>query len=121
MLAAIASISVQSIRATQPNPAHALAMTDPLAGTKTQRAEEARHAAATVAAVAPAAMNALLSAQEHMQTESSAISRARAVREIDHIIAQVTGAPALAVTTPGADFSLARLMTARQQLRETYA
>ena len=120
MLAAIASPSVQSLAITQADPARTPALTDPMVGTQAQRIEHAHHAAAA-AALAPAAMTALLSAQEHMAADSSTISRARTVREIDHVITRATGAPPIAITSAGADFSLAKLMTARQQLRDTFA
>ena len=120
MVAAIASLSVQSLGATRPDPAPLPPAADPLGGTQAQRIERARHAA-SVAAIGPAAMTALLAAQETMSGDATTIGRARTVRQIDHVIARLTGGPAIAVSTPGADFSLARLMTARQQLRETYA
>jgi hypothetical protein len=121
VLAAIASINVQSLMANRVNPARSPADTDPMVGTEAQRVERAHHAAAVAAALAPAAMTALLDAQESMGGDATALGRACTVRQIDHLITRMTGAPPVAVTTPGADFSLARLMTARQQLRETYA
>lgn len=121
MLAAIASPSVQSLIIAQAVPAYSPRANDPALVPEVQGVEQARHVLAGPAALAPAAMTALLSAQEHMTSDSSIISRTRAVHEIDHVIARATGAPAITVTSAGGDFSLARLMTARQQLRETFA
>ena len=120
MLSAIASFTVQSVAATRPDPARTPAITDPMGGTQAQRIERARHAA-HAAALAPAVMTALLAAQENMTGEVTPMGRAETVRQIDDVIAGMTGAPAIALTAPDADFSLARLMTARQQLRQTYA
>jgi hypothetical protein len=75
--------------------------------------------AASQVAMAPAAMSALIEAQEHMAGDTTPTDRSLTGQKIDHLLARMANAPASAPTAGG--FSVQMLMAARQQLRETYA
>jgi hypothetical protein len=70
--------------------------------------------AASQVALAPAAMSALIEAQEHMAGDA---------KKIDHILARLTDTPPAQPVAAAAqgDFSLQMLVAARRLLRETYA
>jgi hypothetical protein len=80
---------------------------------------------ASVVALAPAAMSALIEAQEHMAGDPTSTDLDLTARKIDHLLARLTDAPAArpagqaAVAAGG--FSVQMLIAVRQQLRETVA
>jgi hypothetical protein len=65
-------------------------------------------------ALAPAAMAALIEAQEHEGPDSAPLARLRTVHILDQLIATLDGAQ----TTLGSPASAQRLETARQRLAE---
>lgn len=117
MVAPIGAITVQSL-STGLTAGEASSASAPVVGAPDQRAAQA-HSAATVA-VAPAAMRALLEAQEHMADGCGMFTRTRTVHQIDRVIALMVD-QAAAEAAANADFPLARLLTVREQLRQTFA
>jgi hypothetical protein len=77
----------------------------------------ASHAAATVA-FAPAAMTALLQAQEQMDRHAPVTARMPTVIAINQLISQMIDTPPTAQPLPDAPMTLRRLETARQQLAQ---
>ena len=79
--------------------------------------------AASQVALAPAAMSALIEAQEHMAGDATPTDRSDTAQKIDHILARLTDTPLAQPVAQAAqvDFSLQMLVAARQSLRETYA
>jgi hypothetical protein len=79
--------------------------------------------AASQVALAPAAMSALIEAQEHMAGDATPADRSDTAQKIDHILARLTDTPLAQPVAQAAqvDFSLQMLVAARQSLRETYA
>lgn len=75
------------------------------------------HAAAAVA-LAPAAMTALLQAQEQMDRDAPVLARTPTVVAIDQLIAKLADAPEAAAEVADAPFTLRRLETARLQLAQ---
>ena len=79
--------------------------------------------AASQVALAPAAMSALIEAQEHMAGDATPTDRDDTAHKIDHILSRLTDTPPaqpVGVAADG-DFSLQMLMNARQLLRGVYA
>jgi hypothetical protein len=74
---------------------------------------QAQHIVSAVA-FAPAAMAALIEAQEHESKDAAPLERLRTVHVLDQLIASLDGAP----TTPGSPAWTQRLQTARQRLVE---
>lgn len=77
----------------------------------------AAHASTTVA-FAPAAMHALLQAQEQMDKDAPVTARMPTVIAIDQLISQMTDAPPPAQPVADAPMTLRRLETVRQQLAQ---
>jgi hypothetical protein len=79
--------------------------------------------AASQVALAPAAMSALIEAQEHMAGDATPTDRSDTAQKIDHILARLTDTPPAQPVAAAAqgDFSLQMLVAARRLLRETYA
>ena len=79
--------------------------------------------AASQVALAPAAMSALIEAQEHMAGDATPTDRSDTAQKIDHILARLTDTPPAQPVGAAADgdFSLQMLMNARQLLRGVYA
>ncbi|MDB5424453.1 MAG: hypothetical protein JWQ29_1869, partial [Phenylobacterium sp.] len=78
---------------------------------------------ASVVAMAPAAMSALIEAQEHMAGDATPTDRVATAQKIDHILARLADTPPARPTprpAPGG-VSVQMLMTVREQLRETFA
>ncbi len=122
MIAGIAHITVQSLGRTEGMAARALADVAPVTATGRQLARRGEHAASVVA-LAPAAMSALIEAQEHMASDVTPADRSATAQKIDHILVRLTeSAPATPAAQPSpGGFSVQMLMAARQQLRDTYA
>ena len=79
------------------------------------RPPPAQHAYADVA-FAPAAMSALIEAQERLSHGAPQLDRARTVAKIDHLISVLADAPADEVGALAAPFAVRQLQTARQVL-----
>jgi hypothetical protein len=77
----------------------------------------AMHTAAQVA-LAPAAMHALLQAQEQMDKNAPMLARTPTVIAIDQLISQMVDAPPPAQPVADAPLTLRRLETVRQQLAQ---
>jgi hypothetical protein len=67
-------------------------------------------------AFAPAAMSALIEAQEQLSQGARQLDRARTVAKIDHLISVLADAPAAEVGSLAAPFAVRKLQTARQVL-----
>ncbi|HZZ30372.1 MAG TPA: hypothetical protein VFE10_00130 [Phenylobacterium sp.] len=76
-----------------------------------------QHSAAAVA-LAPAAMHALLLAQEQLDTHASVLARTPTVIAVDQLITQMADATAVAAPAADASLTLRRLEAARQQLAQ---
>ena len=79
--------------------------------------------AASQVALAPAAMSALIEAQEHMAGDATPTDRNDTAQKIDQILARLTDSPPAQPVALAAqvDVSLQLLVAARRLLRETYA
>jgi hypothetical protein len=84
----------------------------PVSGDRPQSSSQ--HTASAVA-LAPAAMAALIEAQENETQDAAPLARLRTVHVLDQLLGTLDGAQ----TTLGAPASPARLETARAQLLET--
>jgi hypothetical protein len=75
--------------------------------------------AASQVAFAPAAMSALIEAQEHMAGDATPTDRTDTAQKIDHLLSRLTDTPPARPVGPAAngDVSLQMLMNARQLLR----
>jgi hypothetical protein len=67
-------------------------------------------------AFAPAAMSALIEAQERLSQDTPQLERAQTVAKIDHLITVLADAPADEVGAYAAPFAVRQLQTARQVL-----
>ena len=122
MIARIAHLTVQSLGRTEAMAARAVVEVAPVTAAGPQLDRRGEHTASVVA-LAPAAMSALIEAQEHMAGDATPTDRSATATKIDHILARLADTPAARPTlqpAPGG-FSVQMLMAARQQLRETYA
>ena len=79
------------------------------------RPSAAQHTVSNVA-FAPAAMSALIEAQERLSDGAPQLDRARTVAKIDHLITVLADAPADEVGAFAAPFAVRQLQTARQVL-----
>jgi hypothetical protein len=79
------------------------------------RPPAAQHAVSNVA-FAPAAMSALIEAQERLSQGAPQLVRARTVAKIDHLITILADAPEGQVGALAAPFAVRQLQTARQVL-----
>jgi hypothetical protein len=79
------------------------------------RPPAAPHTTSNVA-FAPAAMSALIEAQERLSDGAPQLDRARTVAKIDHLITVLADAPAAEVGALAAPFAVRQLQTARQAL-----
>lgn len=75
--------------------------------------------AASQVAFAPAAMSALIEAQEHMAGDATPTDRSDTAQKIDHLLSRLTDTPPAQPVGQAAtgDVSLQMLMNARQLLR----
>jgi hypothetical protein len=73
------------------------------------------------AALAPAAMSALIQAQETVAHDASPAARIETTRQIDRVLSQLDAAPAPSRPSPAASFSVQMLLAARHQLTQTFA
>ena len=79
------------------------------------RPPAAQHTFSNVA-FAPAAMSALIEAQERLSQGAPQLERAQTVAKIDHLITVLADAPADEVGTLAAPFAVRQLQTVRQVL-----
>jgi len=83
--------------------------------------------AASAVALAPAAMTALLQAQEHTGEAGQSAARAQSAQQIDHLISRLSDCPPPPApqtqpgTGQGASVSMTLLLAARQHLRQAWA
>jgi hypothetical protein len=89
----------------------------PAAPIANDRPQPAPQHAASAVALAPAAMAALIAAQEHENQGAAPLACLRTVHVLDQLIASLDGAQ----TTLGSPASAQRLEVARQRLLETAA
>ena len=122
MIAPIAPVTVLSLGRIGGTAARAMVEVAPVAATE-RRPDDRAAPKASVVALAPAAMSALIEAQEHMAGDATPTDRSDTAQKIDHILTRLTDAPpATPVRQPSVgDFSVQMLMAARQQLRGGYA
>ena len=122
MIAPIAPITVQSLGRSGGTAARALVQVEPVASPGRELADRNAPSALAVA-LAPAAMSALIEAQEHMAGDATSTDRSETAQKIDHILARLADAPPATPVTrvAGGGFSVQMLMAARQHLRETFA
>jgi hypothetical protein len=78
----------------------------------------ARHTTSNVA-FAPAAMSALIEAQERLSQGAPPLVRVCTVAKIDHLITILADAPAAEVGTLAAPFAVRQLQTAREALSQS--
>lgn len=104
------------VRLTQVNPVRAVAPA-PIAPTTGDRPRTPPAAvlAASGVALAPAAMGALLEAQERMSGDTSVLQRTHTARKIDQLIDRLDGDPP-PHREEGAPFTVVRLQAAREAL-----
>jgi len=121
VIAPIAPTPVQRPGRAEGTAARALVEVQPAAATEREPADRARPLASVVA-MAPAAMSALIEAQEHMARDATPTDRSLSARKIDHILTRLTDSPpARPVTRSPGNVSVQMLMAVREQLRETFA
>ena len=79
--------------------------------------------AASQVALSPAAMSALIEAQEHMAGDATPTDRSDTAQKIDHVLERLTDTPPAQPVAEAAqgEFALQMLMAARRLLRESYA
>jgi hypothetical protein len=104
----LSPMSVMTARAVAPAPAAPNLQERP-------RPPAALHAVSNVA-FAPAAMSALIEAQERLSQGAPQLVRAQTVAKIDHLITILAGAPADEIGAVTAPFAVRQLQTARQVL-----
>jgi hypothetical protein len=71
---------------------------------------------ASAVALAPAAMSALIQAQEYMSGETPILARVHTAQEIDHLISRLDDGEPPPPPAKGAPLTVRRLQTARSQL-----
>jgi len=122
VIAAIAPAIVRNLGRAEGTAARATIEVSPVAATEREPADRASPKAC-VAALAPAAMSALIEAQEHMARDATPTDRSQTAQKIDHILLRLTGAPPAqpAALAAQGDFSLQMLVAARRLLREACA
>jgi hypothetical protein len=122
VIAPIAPVTVQSLGRAEGTAPRALVEVPPAVAPE-RDARERSAPRASVVAFAPAAMSALIEAQEHMAGDATPTDRSDTAQKIDHILARLADAPPARPVTQvaGGGFSLRMLVAARQQLRGTYA
>jgi hypothetical protein len=122
VIASIAPVTVQRLGHSEGTAARALVQVAPVAAPEREPADRNTPTASAVA-LAPAAMSALIEAQEHMAGDATPTDRSATAQKIDLILARLADAqPATPVTeVAGGGFSVQMLMAARQHLRETFA
>ena len=114
MVAPVASLG--RLNLAQVSPARAVTPA-PAAPTADERPQTppAPVLSASAVALAPAAMGALIEAQERMAEEAAPLSRQTTARKIDQLIVRLDGDPP-PPATEGASFTVVRLQAARQAL-----
>ena len=122
MIAQIAPVTVLSLCRAEGKAARALVEVAPVSASEPDLADRAQPKACVVA-LAPAAMSALIEAQEHMAGNATPTDRSLTAQKIDLILSRLTDTPAAQpVAQPaGGGFSVQMLMAAREQLRDIVA
>jgi len=122
VIAAIAPAIVQNLGRAEGTAARAMVEVTPVLAPEREAADRPSPKAC-VAALAPAAMSALIEAQEHMAGDATPTDRDETAQKIDHILSRLTGTPPAqpAALAAQGDFSLQMLVAARRLLREAYA
>ena len=122
MIVQIAPVTVQSLGRAEGTAARALVEVAAVSAPERQLADR-KAPTASVVALAPAAMSALIEAQEHMAGDATPTDRSQTAQKIDHILSRLADVPAatpVPQSVPGG-FSLQMLMAARLQLCDTFA
>ena len=122
MIVQIAPVVVPSLGRAEGKAARALVEVAPVSAQEPDLADRAQPKACVVA-LAPAAMSALIEAQEHMAGDATPTDRSLTAQKIDQILSRLTDTSAARpVAQPAAGgFSVQMLMAARQQLRDIVA
>lgn len=122
MIVPIAPATVLSLGRTESKAARALVEVAPVSASEPDLRDRAQPKPCVVA-LAPAAMSALIEAQEHMAGDSTPTDRSLTAQKIDLILSRLTDTPAARpVAQPAAaGFSVQMLMAARRQLRDIVA
>jgi hypothetical protein len=118
----IAPISVLSLGRAEGKAARALVEVAPVSAAEPDLPERAQPKACVVA-LAPAAMSALIEAQEHMARDATPSDRSLTAQKIDQILSRLTDSPAARPVPQAAagGFPVQMLIAARQQLRDIVA
>jgi hypothetical protein len=122
VIAQIAPVTVLSLGRVQGKAARALVEVAPVSALEADLAERAQPKACVVA-LAPAAMSALIEAQEHTAGDATPSDRSLTAQKIDLILSRLTDTPAARpVAQPAVGgFPVQMLMAARAQLRDIMA
>jgi hypothetical protein len=110
----MAPVILQSLGRPEGTVVRALVEVAPVAPAERQPADRPAPKASIVA-LAPAAMSALIEAQEHLANNAPAGDRSDTTQKIDHILRR------LAAQGAASGFSVQMLRVARQQLHDTFA
>ena len=110
----MAPVILQSLGRPEGTAARALVEVAPVVPAERQPADRTAPKASIVA-LAPAAMSALIEAQEHLANNAPAGDRSDTTQKIDHILRR------FAAQGAAAGFSVQMLRVARQQLHDTFA
>jgi len=114
-IATYASPKLNQSPARGPAPSRAVAPA-PVAPPSNERPRPAPMSSASVVALAPAAMSALIEAQEEMASSAPVLDRARSAAKIDHLISRLDGGDPPPPPTADAPYTVRRLQVARDRL-----
>ena len=115
-VATYASPKVNQVPIREPAPSRAVAPT-PVAPRSNDRPRPAPMSSASVVALAPAAMSALIEAQEQMAASATVLERERSAAKIDHLISRLDDGDPPPPPTADAPYTVRRLQAARDRLR----
>ena len=88
----------------------------PVAPSASDRPRPAPMSAASTVALAPAAMSALIEAQEHMASDATQLDREQTAAKIDRLISRLGDGPPPPPPTADAPLTVRRLQAARERL-----
>ena len=122
MIVQIAPVTVMSLGRAEGKAARALVEVAPVSASEPDLTDRAQPKACVVA-LAPAAMSALIEAQEHMAGDATPTDRSLTAQKIDLILSRLTDTPAARPVeqSAGGGFPVQMLMAARAQLRDIMA